>query len=307
MMKKVQILMAVYNGQMFIREQLDSLISQTHPNMSILIRDDESSDSTVSIIEEYQKKYENIKLIRGKNIGVANSFLELIKEADEADYYAFCDQDDYWYPDKISNAVEAISSKEIPDSKSIFYCCGYEIVDENLIPTGKNSAILSDTDHSFANALFDTLSIGCSIVINSILFEELRNNIPSYCFMHDHWIYLVAEISDSIFIFDDRVYIKYRKHSANVTVKGSFLRRLGAAFNRAINSKTKYRTSRQAIALKELYYDKLSIENKKLLDNVINANLSTRNALKLLFNKSIRKRDKLGQFGLNIRILLRIL
>lgn len=306
-MKSVLILMAVYNGQTFLREQLDSLISQTYPNISILIRDDESSDLTIEIIEEYQQNYKNIRLICGENIGVSNSFLELIKMAEDTDYYAFCDQDDYWLPDKIANAVEAFSSKETSDSQSIYYCCGYEIVDENLQSIGKRSTVLSESDHSFGNALVDTLSIGCSVVINNQLFKVLKDKLPPYCYIHDQWIYLVAETVNSVLICDSRIGIKYRKHADNVTFKSSFPIRLAAAFKRVFDMQTKHRTSRQALALKELFYDKLNAEYRRNLDNIIDSNSSIKVALNLLLNKNIRKKDKLGQLGLKLRILFRLL
>ena len=76
-MKKVQVLMSTYNGEKYIRKQLDSLINQDYPDISILIRDDGSSDSTIDIIKEYQKKYNNISLIEEENVGVIKSFFEL--------------------------------------------------------------------------------------------------------------------------------------------------------------------------------------------------------------------------------------
>ena len=108
-MKKVQILMSTYNGEKYVNEQIDSLLQQDHTNLEILIRDDGSKDSTVSILEEYHKENPNIKLIIDKNKGVISSFFELaMKASEEADYFAFCDQDDYWKPQKISRAVNLL-------------------------------------------------------------------------------------------------------------------------------------------------------------------------------------------------------
>ena len=105
---KVQILMSTYNGEKYIRKQLDSIMNQEIP-VSLYIRDDGSSDKTVDIIKEYESRYDNISHTEGKNIGVVKSFFELFKEAsDDADYIALADQDDIWFTDKVRRAVKAL-------------------------------------------------------------------------------------------------------------------------------------------------------------------------------------------------------
>lgn len=94
-MYKVAVLLSTYNGSKYIKEQIDSILSQEGVNIDIYIRDDESTDETVNIIYEY--KSNNIFLTEGKNIGVGNSFMELLYSVPEIyDYYAFADQDDIW-------------------------------------------------------------------------------------------------------------------------------------------------------------------------------------------------------------------
>ena len=88
--KKVAVIMSTYNGEKFVSEQLDSILNQTYSNIEIVVRDDGSKDNTVNIIKEYQKKYNNIKLYEGENIGFIKSFFELLKLT-ESDYYACCE------------------------------------------------------------------------------------------------------------------------------------------------------------------------------------------------------------------------
>ena len=108
-MEKVQILMSTYYGEKYLREQLDSIIKQTYPLINILIRDDGSSDGTLSILKEYAGKYDHVTYYEGENIGVIQSFLQLLKESDaNVNYYAFADQDDVWLPEKIVRAVEKL-------------------------------------------------------------------------------------------------------------------------------------------------------------------------------------------------------
>ena len=98
-MKKIIILLSAYNGEKFISEQLESLLKMRIPDKSeikIVIRDDGSSDNTLKILESYEKKYNNIYVIKGENIGWKRSFWELLKYEKNGDYYCYCDQDDIW-------------------------------------------------------------------------------------------------------------------------------------------------------------------------------------------------------------------
>ena len=100
-MHTVQVLMSTYNGERYIRRQIDSIMAQTGVEVYLLIRDDGSEDSTVSIIQEYVEQYpDRIQIVIGKNIGWKKSFIQLLRMAGNFDYYAFADQDDYWFPDK---------------------------------------------------------------------------------------------------------------------------------------------------------------------------------------------------------------
>lgn len=91
--KKVAVIMSTYNGERFIKEQLDSILNQTYKNLEIVVRDDGSKDGTVQIVKEYMKTYPNIVLHEGENLGFIKSFFELLNLV-EADYYSYADQDD---------------------------------------------------------------------------------------------------------------------------------------------------------------------------------------------------------------------
>ena len=104
--------MSTYNGEEFVAEQMDSILNQTYKNIEIIVRDDGSKDSTTKIIKEYQKKYKNIKLYEGENLGFIKSFFELLKLV-EADYYAYADQDDIWIENKILIMIHCVNNVEI--------------------------------------------------------------------------------------------------------------------------------------------------------------------------------------------------
>lgn len=104
-MEKVIVLLASYNGEKYLRDQLDSLINQTYKNIDVYIRDDNSTDKTMDIINEYcGKSINGINFIKvdslGRNLGYPDCFWEILKNVPRAKYYCFCDQDDYWLPEK---------------------------------------------------------------------------------------------------------------------------------------------------------------------------------------------------------------
>ena len=110
-MERVIVLMSTYNGEKYLRNQIESLLRQVDVEIEILVRDDGSKDGTLGILEEYKNSREysgKLSYYVGPNVGPAKSFLDLIKHAPEAEYYALCDQDDTWLPDKLKIAVEAI-------------------------------------------------------------------------------------------------------------------------------------------------------------------------------------------------------
>lgn len=111
-MKKVQVLLSAYNGEQYISEQIQSILNQTHAAVSILIRDDGSTDKTMELLDQWVTTHpDKIKLIKGTNVGVVSSFFELLRAADaEADYYSFCDQDDVWLDHKVEHAIARLDS-----------------------------------------------------------------------------------------------------------------------------------------------------------------------------------------------------
>lgn len=102
--KSVQVVMSTYNGEKYLKEQIDSILSQEGVDVRLYIRDDGSSDRTTDILASYQE-HKNVKIEKGNNLGFAKSFLTALDECDEADYYAFSDQDDVWEKDKLSTAI----------------------------------------------------------------------------------------------------------------------------------------------------------------------------------------------------------
>jgi len=212
--KKVNILLSAYNGEKYIQEQIDSLLNQTYTNYSVYIRDDGSTDRTPQILRSYESN-PRFHIIFGENKGFIDSFLTLLQGCDQADYYAFCDQDDYWMPFKVEYAVSTMEKEEqqIP----ALYFSAYEFANEKLEKTGTSK---SPTNLSFANALMDCAPLGFTTVINDAAREIIKEKIPKKSCGHDWWVYMVCCGMGKV-IYDDRVTVLYRRYSGNVSSGGA--------------------------------------------------------------------------------------
>lgn len=216
----VNILLSTYNGEKYLAPLLKSLVSQTYRHLKFTIRDDGSSDSTLDILEKFAQEHEAVKLIKGKNIGVLQSYFMLLQEAEPSGYYAFCDQDDVWLEDKVERAIDAI--RRYPEQEPVLYCSGYALVDENLSRIGKQHA--SKIRPGFSNALVENIATGCTIVLNRAAREVLIRKIPQKALMHDWWSYLVISALGTV-IYDPVPSVLYRQHSSNaVGVRSGFAR-----------------------------------------------------------------------------------
>lgn len=219
MSSKVNIVMSTYNGEKFLREQLDSLLNQKYQNCEIFVRDDGSKDGTVEILEEYEEKY-GIHVIRGKNMGFCASFFEVLALADIGDYWSFCDQDDIWFSDKLSYAVQWLDSQkqDIP----LLYHSSSEMIDEE----GNRIGIQDPPRGSlcFRRAMTGTFGVGFSMVINRRLREEMLKCNPYKVHAHD-WLAGAIALGFGKVYVNHRICAKYRRLDSSVT-RVSFCRKI---------------------------------------------------------------------------------
>lgn len=294
-MYKVQVLLSTYNGEKYIREQLDSILAQKDVEVSVLIRDDGSTDSTIDIINDYCSRNSDIKLIKGSNMGACKSYFELFKEADMGyDYYALSDQDDYWYEDKLAVACSKLAGIDNKENKPLLYCCEADITDENLNTSGKDTtAEEAKTSFpikkpGFGNALIENIARGGSVVFNPTLLGMVRIDAPADCYMHDWWLYLLATCFGKA-IHDNKAYYKYRQHKDNVL--GASTSKLGIIKRRLSQSKTnKGHVSRQAIAFGKLY--EIPEKKKIQLDVIASYQSSFKQRLRGLSGKYLYRQSK---------------
>ena len=211
--KKVAVVMSTYNGEKFVKEQLDSILNQTYKNIEIIVRDDGSKDNTINIIKEYMKKYSNIKLYEGENLGFIQSFFELLKLAD-ADYYAYADQDDIWMANKIELAVKSLN--KLDDNKPNMAFGNSDYYDENMKFLSSGS---KNKKFTFLTALFACVTQGMTMTVNKTTRNMIIENMPKSCFFHDWWTYLLC-IGLGNVAYDDQTVVKYRRRKENATSEG---------------------------------------------------------------------------------------
>lgn len=306
----ILILLSTYNGEKYLKQQLDSILDQKDVDIKLLIRDDCSTDSTLSILNNYQKKFpKQINLFQGENIGFIKSFSYLVKIGlelyPEIKYYAFADQDDYWEPEKIRKAYEKIH--DIKEDVSLLYCSDLNIVDENLKELGYKIRKSDHYTNNFINnykysCLLINYGAGCTMLFNKKA-AQLYNQIYKDTFLfHDDLMYRICMILGKV-VYDETSYIRYRQHSLNSSgaapspinklkkrlkftwLYGHKLEKINKEFYRLIENYINYR-------------------DKEMIQTLMNYRQSLFKRFQLLFNKKIRYYSKKRDFLYRIRIIL---
>lgn len=210
----VDILLATYNGEAYIREQIDSLLGQTYRDIRVIVRDDGSTDATREIVAEYAGKIEII--FDHENLGPQQNFARLMRFS-TGEYIMFCDQDDVWKSDKVENSLKCMKQLEaawgnIPLLVHTDLC----VVDKDLevlAPSFWEYVKLNPKNNTLNRLIVQNVVTGCTMLMNRALLE-LSKNIPKEAVMHDWWIALVAAAFGKIAFLDEAT-IYYRQHGKN--------------------------------------------------------------------------------------------
>ena len=200
-MDKVTVLMSTYNGEKYVREQLDSILTQEGVEVYLVVRDDCSKDSTPQILSEYVSKNDNMTFYVGsENKGPCGSFFELLSKEYETEYFALSDQDDVWDKDKLLVAINTL--KKYRSDIPMLYYSNLKIVDENLnyLRESHVKPMVPGAKYSYLSDVFVT---GCTAVFNRALQRIAVEIQPKEFSMHDTWLYIVASIfGETTYDFD---------------------------------------------------------------------------------------------------------
>ena len=222
--------MSTYNGEKFLADQLDSIQNQTHQNWRIIISDDCSVDNTLSIVKKYQEKwgFDRLEIRKGPQQGFSQNFLSIACDENiRADLYAFCDQDDVWFADKLSRAVAYFNDSSTPESTlPRVYCTRTKIVDEQLNIIGLSPLFM--LPRSFRNALVQSIAGGNTMVFNQITKELFEKTGMQKIVSHDWWLYQIAKGAGGVVFYDTEPSLLYRQHANSIIgANTSFRARVG--------------------------------------------------------------------------------
>ncbi|MBN8965073.1 MAG: glycosyltransferase family 2 protein, partial [Rhizobiales bacterium] len=219
----VAILLGSHNGGRFIAEQLESIAAQSHRNWSLWVSDDNSSDDTLEKVQRFANDgwRDRVHILKGPARGFVANFLSLACNPDiEANYFAFCDQDDIWVPQKLETALRKLSHH--PAKQPAAYLGRTELIDS----AGKTIGLspLFPREPTLKNALVQSVGGGNTMVINAAARQVLcmsgdRINVAS----HDWWTYLCVSACGGVVIYDPTPMVKYRQHGSNIIGENSSL------------------------------------------------------------------------------------
>lgn len=218
----VAILLATYNGDRFLEEQINSIIRQSFSDWLIVISDDGSSDGTIALVQKFQQQLgdNRLRLVNGPKAGFVANFMSLINNANiQAQFFAFCDQDDIWHPNHLERALATL--KAFADVPAL-YCSRTRLVFSDGSPFSI-SPLFSKTP-SFNNALVQSLAGGNTMVFNEHARRLMAqtHNLPVVS--HDWWAYILISGAGGIVRFSDQPSVDYRQHGGNLIGANSTLK-----------------------------------------------------------------------------------
>lgn len=274
----IDILLSTFNGEHFLREQIASIQRQSHSNWRLLIRDDGSYDGTTRVVQEFAATDERILILPvGSHMGPVGSY-SLLLQASNADYVMLCDQDDIWYPDKISLTLAKMISVEgqSEDGTPVLIHTDLKVVDRHGVVMADSFWQFQHLDPGIAASLnrlvVQNVATGCTMMINSPLLS-LVVPVPGAAVMYDWWIALVACALGRVAHLEDKT-VGYRQHGANHLGAVKMSLSPGTLIHRIWQEVSEGRARRslcdaldQADAFLESYGDRLDHDKKSLLES----------------------------------------
>ncbi len=301
MKKQINVLMSTYNGEKYLREQLDSILGQKDVNLRLFIRDDGSSDATRDIISEYVCNNANIVFINEtsrENYGFNKSFYSLIEKAIELDkdtqLFAFADQDDVWMPDKLSSAIRKIDArlekcKKLISDIPIYYFANKNWTDEQLNIQHQDDMRFCKDDY------FDMFMLppvyGCASVFNRKLAElTLQGDLVEKGLLYDVYMYRITCLVGGICISDKTPCMLYRRHGKNASGDAMKLSPLTHLYKKMFHSTSFHGMQKYVSDIFENYTTLIPEEQGKLCEHIIKYNSSIRDRVKLILWKKAYSR-----------------
>lgn len=301
----VAVLLCTFNGGSFLKEQLDSIATQSHERWVVYASDDGSTDETLEVLRHYREIWGSDRLLisRGPQRGFSNNFLSVLGHAcGHHEYYAFCDQDDRWHPTKLQKALDWLKLQS-PETPSL-YCGRTQVVDT----TGKIIGLspLFKKRPSFENALMQNLAGGNTMLINQAacsLLNETPSDTPLVC--HDWWAYLLVTGCGGNVYYDPAPTLDYRQHTQNIIGANTSIKCRVARLKSMFKGSLSEWNSKNIAALSALS-SRLTPQNAVNLmrfEQARTAPLTTR--IKLMIASRFYRQTLLGNLGLALAVLIK--
>ena len=204
----ISVVMATFNGEKYLQEQLDTVLCQFGSDDELVISDDGSKDKTIEIIKDYQKKYSNIRLIDGPHKGVANNFTNAIKHS-SGDIIFICDQDDLWNPNKVRTVKEVFEKH--PKINVVMHDASFCGANGETVEIADVFEIRKARHGVLRNLLFSTYFGCCTAVRREYMMTLIP--LPDYS-LYDQYIGICAELDHCSYFLREHL-IKHREHGDN--------------------------------------------------------------------------------------------
>jgi len=300
----VNILMATYNGELYLDEQIATIYNQDISNLNLIVSDDGSSDKTSLILDKWKAKWNKGKFITlsGPGRGYSENFRSLLSQSDiDADYTAFCDQDDVWHEGKLRVAIKAIESCE--GERPGLYCSRTRLIDEAGAPVGFSPKFRRPP--SFKNAIVQSIGGGNTMVLNKAAVELAAESARRTGFVsHDWWCYMLVAGAGGMVIYDPTPHIGYRQHAANLIGKNTGVLARVKRIKRLLEGQLG-KWNDQNMAALQACDDLLTDEARRVImeySNIRSRNLKERIAS--LRRSGLYRQSKLGTVALFVSVIL---
>jgi len=225
-MNRILVLLPVYNGEKYLAEQIDSILSQTHRDLLLVCRDDGSTDGSLALLQDYAQRYPDqvIVLQDGKgNLGASGSFSALMQWAlanygEQTDaFVALADQDDIWHLNKLETCLQALLGTQVESPLvPVLVHSDLRVVTaegEEISPSLMQFQGLDPARTWFAAQLISNTVTGCTSLMNMALLKKALP-VPADAVMHDWWLSLVASAFGRL-VFVPQALVEYRQHGRN--------------------------------------------------------------------------------------------
>lgn len=216
----ISIALATYNGERFIRQQMDSILAQTLSDFEVVICDDCSADSTIQILTEYASADSRIKIFKNEhNLGFKKNFEKIISLC-KGEFIAFCDQDDIWEPDHLQILIQEIDSNDCVCGNALLIDSKGDSLRQTMREIIPIRILPQNTEDFFSHEVYGNIVQGAASMIRQSLVKEILP-IPDSVVYHDWWIALNASKNNGC-KYVDRIILKYRQHESSITNKKNF-------------------------------------------------------------------------------------